>query len=111
MEAFERVLGCGLGELFQIALAESFPLGGTGVIPAAQIVRWGQVAEPFVNGGAVFGEAAWPQAVDQDALTIASRGWFVDSLDGNWHRSVLHYYCKSAWDAGFEVIDGLSWGG
>jgi hypothetical protein len=70
----------GLSQFFQIFLAEEHPVIGAGVIPAAQFIGRGDVAESLVHGGALLGEAAGPEAVHEQAHAIRAHCRFVDSF-------------------------------
>jgi hypothetical protein len=83
---------------------------GTSVVPVAQIIRGRKITQPGVERGAVFGQSAWPETVDQHARAVGSCRRVVDSLDQNafwrgghdlhrrsrWRREALLYHCTSA---------------
>ena len=80
------------GVIFQFSLIASFELGPfCGVVrePLAKIVARGYLLQPQVYVSFFFGEAAWPEAVDEDAGAIGFGGGFIDTFELNNHgRSV-----------------------
>jgi len=91
IEAIERLVCRGLAQFLQILLAKRFPFFRAGVVPAAQFVGWGEVAQPFIGPGLFFGEASWPQAIHQHAIAVCGGRRFVHSFDGYFHQARNQY--------------------
>jgi hypothetical protein len=49
--------------------------------PFAELVAWGDFFEPEIDLGLLFGEAAWPKPVNQDARAVGFGGCFVDTFE------------------------------
>ena len=75
-------VGVGL-ELGGVAAGELLPLGGVVGEPLAQRIGGGDVLEPEVDAGGGFGEAAGPEAVDEDAGAVGFGGVGVDAFGGD----------------------------
>jgi hypothetical protein len=67
-------------KLSAIALAEFVESARLVAEPATQLVARGDVLQPVVEVGVGLAQAPWPQALDEDAITIAARGGFVGTF-------------------------------
>jgi hypothetical protein len=79
------------GEVFELGLVAGFelgPLGGVVGEPLAEFVAGGDFFEPEVDAGFLLGEAAGPEAVDEDAGAVGGGGFIVDALDLQLHGRI-----------------------
>src|SRR5262249_24605671 len=86
VEKLQIVRGLRRVKLFEVAFLEHFPVVA-GVVPLAQLIGGGKIAQPMVNAGIFFADAAWPKAIYQDSLAIGERGFLVSAFDLNRHAS------------------------
>src|SRR5512140_736547 len=80
VEVLERRGGLGLVQFVEVALAEDVPRERVGVEPLAQRIGGREVAQPLVDRGLVLGDAARPQAVDQDTQAVGHGRLVVGAL-------------------------------
>lgn len=85
----EGKLGGVVFELGLIAGLELAPLGWVVGKPLAQLAAGSDFLEPEVDASLLFGKAARPEPVDEDARAIGLGGLFVDALE-----FYLHGWCS-----------------
>ena len=69
-----------LSEFLPVTDLELLPFGRIVAEPLAQLRARGHVLQPQIHRRALFGQAARPQAIDQDSQAVLSGRLFVNSL-------------------------------
>src|SRR5581483_3227370 len=82
----EHARGLWSAQFFLVTLAELLPAGRVVAEPAPQLSAGRQLLQPRVQAQVLAPDAARPQAVDQVALAVGRRRWFVSSLEVDCHR-------------------------
>ncbi len=72
-------------EFGEVAAAEFGPAFGVVAEPLAELGAGSDVFEPEVEVGLLFGEAAGPEAIDEDAGAVGEGGWVVHALELEGH--------------------------
>jgi hypothetical protein len=104
----EGVEGRGIfPEFGAVAFLEFWPLVGVVGEPFAQVVAGGDVLEPEIDGGALPGEAAGPEAVDEDADAVVGGLGEVDAFEADHgrlgegeRRAFISWPMAASWSGG-----------
>ena len=87
----ERFPGFGIGAQFAIVAPFEFtPLFQVMGKPMAEGVARGNLFKPAIEVGEIFLEAARPEPIDEEALTVFGRGRIVNAFDPDKHSEIYN---------------------